>query len=137
VSSFVDTNFLVRLLTRDDPDMASRCFELFQRADRGDIELTTSEAVIAETVYVLASPRLYNTPREEIATRLGAVPTGSRLRLDRKEVIVDALALYGTTNLHFVDCLCAAHARRQSPPHAVYSFDRGLDRIEGIRRLEP
>ena len=137
MSGLVDTNIFVRLLTQDDPTKSVRCFDLFQRANRGERDLTTSEAVIAEVVYVLASRRLYNLPRAEIALRLGAVLAGSRLRLDHKDAVLDALQLYGSTNLHFVDCLCAAHARREAYPHAVYSYDLDLDRVPGIRRLEP
>jgi predicted nucleic acid-binding protein len=137
VSGFIDANIFVRLVTQDDPDEAMRCLELLERANRGEIELVTSEAVIAETIFVLASPRLYGRPREEITSRLGAVLTGSRLRLDHKETVLGALELYGSTRLHFVDCLCVAHARRPAVPHAVYSYDRGLDGIPDIPRLEP
>jgi len=137
VSEIVDTNIFVRLLTQDDPAKAIRCFELLRRANRGESELATSEAVIAETVYVLASRRLYGLPREEIAVRLGAVLAGSRLRLDRKDAVLDALQLYGSTHLHFVDCLCVAHARQEAFPHAVYSYDQDLGRVAGVRRLEP
>ncbi len=137
MSAIVDTNVLIRLLTQDDPTKATRCLELFQRANRGERDLATSEAVIAETVYVLASRRLYGLPREEIAVRLGAVLVGSRLRLDHKVAVLEALQLYGSTRLHFVDCLCVAHARREAFPHAVYSYDQDLESFPGIRRLEP
>lgn len=137
MSGFIDTNIFIRLVTQDDRAKAIRCFELLERANRGEIDLVTSEAVIAETVFVLASPRLYGTPREEITSRLGALLTGSRLRLDHKETVLEALELYGSTNLHFVDCLCLAHARRPTVPHAVYSYDRGLGHASDIPRLEP
>ena len=137
MSGFVDANIFVRLVTQDDLDKARRCHELLERANQGEIELVTSEAVIAETVYLLASSRLYGRPREEIASRLGALLTGSRLRLDHRETVLEALEPYGSTRLHFVDCLCVAHARRPAIPHAVYSYDRGLDRIPDIPRLEP
>lgn len=137
MSDFVDTNIFVRLLTRDDPEKSSRCLEHFRRANRGEVELITSEAVVAETVYVLSSPVLYATPREDVANRLSSVLVGNGLRLHRKDAILGALQLYGSTNLHFIDCLCVAHARRETLPHAVYSYDRDLDRIQDIRRLEP
>ena len=137
MSGFVDANIIVRLVTQDDSDKARQCFELLERANRGEIELVTSEAVIAETVYVLSSRRLYGTPRQDIASYLGAFLTGSRVRIDHRETVLEALELYGGTNLHFVDCLCVAHARRATVPHAVYSYDRGLDQVPDIRRLEP
>ncbi len=52
---FVDTNIFIRYLTKDDPREAQACFELFQKAQRRGVQLTTSEAIIAEVVYVLSS----------------------------------------------------------------------------------
>jgi uncharacterized protein len=137
VSEFVDASIFIRLLTQDDLEKARRSFDLFQRANRGEIELVTSEAVVAEVVYVLSSPRLYGTPRNEIATRLGAMLVSSGLRLAYKPTVLDALKRYGSTNLHFVDCLCVEHALKEGIPATVYSYDRGLDRVPGVRRLEP
>jgi predicted nucleic acid-binding protein len=45
---FVDTNIFIRYFTRDDPDKAKACFELFKRASTNEIILTTTEAVISE-----------------------------------------------------------------------------------------
>lgn len=137
MSQFVDANVFIRLLTNDNPELARRCFELIQRANRGEIDLVTSEAVIAEVIYVMASPRLYGTPRVEIASRLGAVIVSNGLRMDHKSTVLDALERFGSSNLHFIDCLCAEHARRVGTPAVVYSYDRGLDRVPGVRRLEP
>ena len=137
MSEFVDTNVFVRLLTRDDTEKASRSFDLFHRANKGDFTLTTSEAVVAETVIVLSSSRLYGTPRGTIARNLGAVLAGGGLQIEHKDVILEALAHYGESNLHFVDCLCVAHARRSSATASIYSYDQGLDRVPGISRLEP
>jgi predicted nucleic-acid-binding protein len=137
VSGFVDTNILVRLFTQDDPEKSERCAELFQRANQGDIELATSEAVIAETVFVLSSPRLYAMPRAEIALLLGSLLGANRLFLDHKSAVLSALELYGHSNLHFVDCLGVAHARRAALPHTIYSYDRDLDLVPGIQRREP
>lgn len=137
MSEFVDTNIFVRLLTGDDAEKSARSLELFQRANRGEIELATSEAVVAEVVYVLASPAIFRTPRGEIATRLGALLVGNGIRLEHKDIVLDALQQYGESNLHFIDCLCVAHARRDPFQGKIYSYDRGLDRVPGIRRLEP
>jgi len=99
--------------------------------------LRTSEAVVAEVVYVLASPVMYGTPRSVISSRLGALLSGNSLRLDHKDAVLDALQWYGESNFHFVDCLCVAHAGREPLTGSIYSYDRGFDRIPGIRRLEP
>ena len=50
---FVDINIFIRFLTKDDPKKAEACFDLLQRAEKGEINLQTTESITAETVYVL------------------------------------------------------------------------------------
>jgi predicted nucleic acid-binding protein len=136
MSEFVDANILLRLLSGDLPDQTQRSLRLFERAEHGELELHTSEAVVAEVVHVLSSPVLYATPRREIAVRLGTALANRGLRLDHKESVVRALHLYAGTSLHFVDCLCVERCRRLGLT-GIYSFGRALDRIPEVRRLEP
>ena len=68
---FLDSNVILRYLTRNDEVKARACYELFQRLQRGEEELTTSEAIVAEVIYVLSSPRLpYRLSHEQIRARL-------------------------------------------------------------------
>ena len=67
---FLDTNVILRYLTRDDPVKAERCFELFQRLKRKEVKLVTSESVLAEVVYVLSSRSVYNQSREQVRNLL-------------------------------------------------------------------
>ncbi|MFN8593921.1 MAG: hypothetical protein U0031_20865 [Thermomicrobiales bacterium] len=137
MSGFVDTIIFERLVVRDDVDMARRCSELLQQGERGEIELVTSEAVVAATVYVRSSPRHYGISRKEIVNRLGAVLSNNRLRLPAKEITLQALELFGNSTFSFVDCLCVMHSLGAEPPHRLYSFDRSLARVPALRRLEP
>ncbi len=67
---FVDTNIFLRHLTNDDPVKSPACLELFRKAQRKEITLTTSESIIAEVVYVLVSAKLtYQLSPEEIRAR--------------------------------------------------------------------
>jgi predicted nucleic acid-binding protein len=136
VTAFVDTNIFIRFLTRDDPLKTSRCLELFQRAQRGEIVLITSESVIAETVYVLSSRMTYRMPRTDLATALRPVLAISALRIEHKASILDALARWESSPLDFEDCLSIEHIRRTSLSD-IYSYDRDFDRIPGIHRIEP
>jgi len=47
-----------------------------------------------------------------------------------------AFELYTSTNLSFADCFHVAIAEVRRIPEFV-SFDRGLDRIPGLNRVEP
>jgi predicted nucleic-acid-binding protein len=136
VSEFVDANLFVRFLTQDDRTKARNVGELFQRAEAGEFDLVTSEAIVAEVVYVLSSDELYRRTRQEIATALGFLLRTRAIRIDHKQSVLDALDLYQTTRLDFEDCLATAHAVRETDGR-VFSYDKGFGRISGITRLEP
>jgi predicted nucleic acid-binding protein len=136
VSEFVDTNIFVRVLTGDDPQKAERSLALFQRAQRGETTLVTSESVIAEVAYVLSSRSLYNVPRSTIAIALQSLIADAGFQIEHKESILRALELWQTANLDFVDCVAVEYVRRSNLA-GIYSYDRGFDRIPGILRLEP
>ncbi len=135
MSDFVDTNIFVRFLAQDDADRSVRAQELLERAQRGEIQLATSEAMVLETVQVLSSPRLYQMPRPILSTVMQSLLENRGLRLDHKETIIRAFDIYRGTRLDFADCLAIEHARRLDA--AICSFDHGLDRVPGVRRIEP
>jgi predicted nucleic acid-binding protein len=136
MSEFVDANIFIRYLASDDLDKAERCLLLFQRAQRGEIVLFTSEAVIAEVAYVLGSPARYQIPRPVVANSMQGLISIPGLRVDHKESVLQALDTWGNSRLDFEDCLSVEHVRR-AELDGIYSYDRDFDRIPGIRRLEP
>jgi predicted nucleic acid-binding protein len=134
---FVDANIFLRHLTGDIPAKAQACFELFQRAERNQIQLTTSEAVIAEVVYVLSSSRqIYNLQREEIRARLYPLLQLPGLKLIHRKMYLRALDLYAAYPIDFEDALTVAHMERQKIKE-VFTYDRGFDDVTTIKRLEP
>ena len=134
---FLDTNVILRYLTRDDEAKAQACYELLQQAKLGEEELFTSEAVITEVAYVLSSPRApYRLGHEEIRARLLPILTLRGVRLPQKRVYVRALDIYASAPfLDFEDALSVAHMERQGITEIV-SYDRGFDRIPGLQRAE-
>lgn len=132
---FIDSNIIIRYVARDHPDHAPRAAAYLERAAQPEGERTFSEAVLLESVQVLASPRTYNLPRAQVAQLLTDVVSLPGIRLPDRQVYLDALDLYGSTNVDFTDALTASHARRVSG--AIVSFDRDYDRVPGLTRLEP
>jgi predicted nucleic acid-binding protein len=134
--AFLDTNIFIRYLTQDDPDKAARAYTLFQEVERVDRLVTTTEAVIAEVVYVLASKTLYNVPRPLIAQRLDTILDLRGFRLAYKTVYRQALDRFAATRLDFTDCLIIARME-QTKIATLFSFDRDFDKIPTITRVEP
>ena len=109
---------------------------MFERAQSGEIDLMTSEAIVAETIYVLTSDRLYGASRETVATSLLSLLSMHSLHLDHKDIILAALQRFAASRFSFADCLCIEHARQRTAG-MVFTYDRGFDRVLDIRRLEP
>lgn len=133
---FVDTNIVLRYLTQDDPEKAERCRHLFEQAQKGEIELTTSESVIAEVVYVLSSKQLYGVSRPDIHDRLYAILSLQGLKLSYKRTYFRALKLYRNHSIDFEDAMTVAFMERQGIEE-LYSYDRDFDKIETVSRTEP
>ena len=140
---FLDTNVILRYLTRDDEEKAKACFKLFQRVNQGEEELFTCESIVAEVVYVLSSTRApYRLSHDEIRARLVPILSLRGLRLPQKRVYIEALDIYASSPfLDFEDALAedalaVVHMERQGMTEIV-SYDRDFDRVAGIKRLEP
>lgn len=137
--TFLDTNIFLRFLTRDEPHKAEACRALFQRLDRRAEQATTSEAVLAEVVYVLSarSGVGYGLAPAEVAGRLKPLLSVAGLRLAHKRWLNRALDLYAAQPfLDFEDALSLAHMERQGLTVAT-SYDRDFDKIPGVTRQEP
>lgn len=135
---FLDTNIIIRFLTRDDPVKASACYRLFQRAATGDERLFTTETIIAEATYVLTSSRLpYQLTHREIRDRLIPIVMLDGLRMPQKEACVSALEIYASfPYLDFEDALAVAYMKQRGIEEIV-SYDADFDRVVGIERTEP
>src|SRR5919199_2489754 len=103
---FLDTNVLLRYLTRDDEEKAQRALALLTRVERGEEKLVTSAMVIFETVFTLQ--HTYKVPRERIRASMGDIIAFPGLSLPAKRLYLRALELYATTRLSFADAYNAA-----------------------------
>jgi predicted nucleic acid-binding protein len=132
---YVDTNVIVRYVTRDDQRLAQQAATIIEQLETGALSATTCEAVLVETVYVLTSRTLYNLPRQTVAAYLTQFVMLRGLRLSDKSTYLRALSLYGSTSLDFSDALIVAHMEKDGAT-TLYSFDRDFDRLPGITRRE-
>jgi predicted nucleic acid-binding protein len=136
-TQFVDTSIFLRHLTGDDPKKAQACFQLFQEAEENKVSLFTSQAIIAEMVYILSSStEIYKLSQEEIRARLYPLLLMPGLKLTHRKTYLRALDLYATHSLDFEDALTVAHMERRKIKE-VFTYARGFDRIPTIKRLEP
>ncbi len=135
---FLDTNIILRYLTRDDETKARACYELFQRVQLKKEEMLTTSAVVAELVYVLSSPRIgYRLSHGEIRDRLLPIVNLNGIRIQDKRACIRALNIYADHPfLDFEDALAVAHMEQRGIAEIV-TYDRDFDHVAGIQRVEP
>ena len=123
----LDTNVLVRLIVRDDPDQVARA-EAFVESGAW-----VSLIVLAEAVWVLQSE--YELDRERVATVVSMLLDHDRLTLQDEDVVRRAHETFGgERTAGFSDCLIVETARKAGR-RPVGTFDRRLARVEGAERL--
>lgn len=128
---FLETNILLRYLTRDDEAKAQRALALLQRLERGEERVRSSTIVIFETIYTLQS--FYRLPKARIRELLLPVISLRGLQLPNKPLVRRALDLYVEKNLSFADAYIAAEMLSRGE-NEIYSWDEHFDRVGGIIR---
>ena len=131
---FIDTNIFLRYLTKDDPVKYEKCRELFKKMVEGKITLATSGIIIAELVWTLLS--YYKVPKAEVIEKISIIVATKGLYIPDKNIITDALVLYGRQNIDYIDAYNAVFMK-YSKINGIYSYDEDFDNVEGISREEP
>jgi predicted nucleic acid-binding protein len=137
---FLDANFFLRALTRSNDPGVMRLNEiagdLFRQAERGEIELTTCDAVVAEVAFILTSKAHYQLSAADAAGRIATLLRLRGVKLRDKRIVQEALDLWTEhPSLGFVDALVASYALRFGAELAT--FDRHFDRLSEIPRWQP
>jgi predicted nucleic-acid-binding protein len=122
----VDTNVLVRLITRDDSRQAASADAFIEQG------AWVSILALTEAVWVLAA--VYERSPAQLATALEMLLNHRDLTIQDPDVVTTALDLFRSTpSLGFSDCLMLQLARKAG--HLpLGTFDRGLAKCEGAQK---
>jgi len=131
---FLDTNILLRLLTRDDEVKAEQSLALLLRIENGDERVVTSALVIFEAIFTLQ--RSYRVPREQIRDFMLPFIELQGLQAPDKGLYAQAFDLYIDLNISFADAFNAAYMLENGLSE-VYSWDGHFDRVGGVTRVLP
>jgi predicted nucleic-acid-binding protein len=123
----VDTNVLVRLLTRDDPKQVAAVESFVARG------AWVPHLALAEATWVLAS--VYDRSAEDIATAVDMLLNHEHLTLQDSDAVEAAITSFRKRPaLGFSDCLVLEVARKAG--HLpLGTFDRAFSRLPGAERL--
>lgn len=124
----VDTNVVVRLLTRDDERQA-KAAEAYIAHDGGWV----SHLVLVEVAWVLAS--VYALTPSEVAKAVELLLSTDGLVVEAPDVVNAALTLFRKgRGRDFADCMILEVAR-QARHLPLGTFDRSLARAEGAEAI--
>ena len=130
MSCFVDTNVFVRHLTGDPSDMAERASMFLAGAER----LYLTDLVLAETVYVLES--FYEVPHQQVATAMRSLLALPSIVTVDPALLLRTIEIYEIDRLDFAEAYLVACAEVTGIGQ-VASFDRAIDRVPSVERIEP
>lgn len=123
----VDTNVLVRLITRDDKEQVAAAEAFVEKG------AWASHLVLAELTWVLVSA--YDLDHTQVARAVEMLLHHEQISVQDADVVSAALENYRSKpTLGFSDCLILEIARKAG--HVpLGTFDRNLSRLSGAERL--
>ncbi len=129
----IDANVILRLLVKDDVKLAEQAKAIFTAIEEGKITAYLDPVILAEVVWVLKS--FYKRSPSEIATSLLTLLKSDHIFIVDQECYITALEMFEEGHMHFGDACACAVANRMCDGQ-LFSFDRKLDRVPGIQRIE-
>ncbi len=130
MTAFIETNVLIRHLTGDPHVLAARATAFVAAAD----ELLLPDLIVAEVVYVLES--FYEVAVEEVARLVRSVIAFPAIRTLDPSLLLRSLEGYETYRIDFAEAYVVASAEFAGVDEIV-SFDRSIDRVASVDRVEP
>ena len=128
----LDTNVLIRYLTRDNPEQAEAARALLQGLTTNGPGFICREVVI-EVVWVLE--RSYRFRRERIANIVVELVATDTLVIEDDNDVAQADAAYREGSADFSDLMILAAANRVGA-QPLYTFDRRFARLDGTELVE-
>ena len=124
----IDTNVLLRYITRDIPEqarIAARLIDLLTPDYPGFV----SREVVIETVWVLQ--RSYGFSRTQIVEVLTTLVGAESLTVEEDDSVARATFVYEQSSADFSD-LVILMASERARCESIYTFDRRFARMEGV-----
>ena len=125
----VDTNVLVRYLTRDDKSQYEKARRLIDRELAKGEPVLVSLLVLLETEWVLRSR--YDLTKEDIVTAFSALLDTADLAVEDEPSVENAVYSWKDSAADFSDCLIEARNRRLGC-RAIATFDGRALKVPGF-----
>ena len=123
----LDTNLLIRYLTKDDTSQYTKVKRLIEEAVERDERLLINCAVLCEVTWVLDTA--YEYPRAEIADALERILETAQFDIERAHEARQALGDFRSTKAGFADALIG-RVNRALGAKQTLTFDRDLKALD-------
>ncbi|MGN6483836.1 MAG: PIN domain-containing protein [Thermomicrobiales bacterium] len=132
---FIDTNIFVNHIQGTHPEHGPASSALIDRLVAGEIDAWITETVAFETIYILE--RSFAIPRAIVGPVLVELLMLPNLHCRDKGLLLDTLDFWvRETPLSCADCYHLLYARHLGLTQ-IYTFDRKMNRLPGVTRVEP
>lgn len=118
----LDTNILVRFLTRDHEEYYIKSVEIFNQIEAGKMDAMMLDFILAEIVYVLR--RVYKVEKEKISWLLKKILMYEHIYMNNQLIAFEALDIYANKNIDFADAMLCA--KKNLEGYEVISFDKDI-----------
>lgn len=125
---FVDTNYFLRFLLKDQKIQHSTAKNLFIQAAKNEIELCTSLIVFFEIYWVLSS--FYRKEKSELIEKLEGLLSFAFIHLQDREIFEQAVRIFKETSLDLEDAYNLVYASANKASE-FKTFDKKLQKIFG------
>lgn len=125
---FVDTNIFLEIFTR-----FGKKSDLSKKLIQSNSSLCSNLLVFSEIVWVLDS--FYEMDKNLIVGCLRKILI-SKVKIDEKKLLVNAVNFYEKNNVDWTDCLNMFLIKDKKISN-VYSYDKGLNKFDWVKRLVP
>jgi len=123
---FIDTNYFLRFLLKDDEKQFNTVYSLFQKGMSKEIQLFTSVVVFFEIYWVLYS--FYKNKKNKIIEFLKNILKLTFIDFENKTILEDAIILFQKFNLDLEDCYNLAYAKLKKA-NEFNTFDKILNKL--------
>lgn len=122
---FVDTNYFLRFLIKDNDKHYKEAEKIFINASEGKVELISSTVVFFEINWVLNS--YYGRKTNDLVGFLWDFLNLNFIILEERQLLAESVELFTKTNLSLIDCYHIVYAKSKGVK-SIKTFDKKLEK---------
>lgn len=120
-----DANVFLRFLLDDIPSQTKEATRVLIKAKSKRLKIYVPQIIIFEILFAL--DKYYKFPKTEVIEKVGTLLATSYLDIEDRTVFQEALEVYKSKNIDFVDCFLICQAKENNS--TLFTFDKNLSKL--------